>query len=391
MRGQKGVISIAFVIVMAVASTAGAVTFMALGQQRGDRDARQRLQSLYIAEAGIEKGIWYLKTPTGSGGMGSSWRPTNHTESFGAGQVVLKIEDVSAGRIRLTSTGQTGVQSQSISKEFDSSGLPAAFNYALFVGGALSLGTSTLVTGQTTGVIFGNGAISVGASAVVAGGPIQVAPGGSVSGPGVYTTAPPPSPLPTLPALDQTYYNAYINTAIAGGPGVVIGSQSYVDLAVNGTHYVQGNVTLSGTTTGSGRIVASGRISLATSAIVNSGIDLMAGASVSIGTSAIVNNSLAFARTSVTLANSAHFTGTLVSAGTMTLNNSSVFTGAIYAAGSVIEHNSAIVVGSMVIGGSSVLHNSSTSTYNSAVLPASIPGIPGSGIYVPVAKSWKKL
>jgi len=46
---------------------------------------------LWLAEAGLQKGIWNLKTPTGSGGQGESWTTAGTTENLGGGSYTMVV------------------------------------------------------------------------------------------------------------------------------------------------------------------------------------------------------------------------------------------------------------------------------------------------------------
>ncbi|GEM_PF-2594735 len=49
-------------------------------------------QLFWLAEAGMQKGIWNLKTPSGSGGQGESWTTAGTTESLGDGSYTMVVE-----------------------------------------------------------------------------------------------------------------------------------------------------------------------------------------------------------------------------------------------------------------------------------------------------------
>ena len=45
----------------------------------------------WLAEAGLQKGIWNLKTPSGSGGQGESWTTAGTTENLGDGSYTMAV------------------------------------------------------------------------------------------------------------------------------------------------------------------------------------------------------------------------------------------------------------------------------------------------------------
>ena len=48
-------------------------------------------QVLWLAEAGLQKGIWDLKTPTGGGGQGETWTTAGTTENLGNGSYTMGV------------------------------------------------------------------------------------------------------------------------------------------------------------------------------------------------------------------------------------------------------------------------------------------------------------
>jgi len=49
-------------------------------------------KALWLAEAGIQKAIWDLKTPIGSGGQGENWITFGTTENLGGGNYMMVVE-----------------------------------------------------------------------------------------------------------------------------------------------------------------------------------------------------------------------------------------------------------------------------------------------------------
>ncbi len=49
-------------------------------------------QTFWLAEAGLHKAIWNLKTPAGSGGRGEGWTTAGTTENLGAGSYTMVVE-----------------------------------------------------------------------------------------------------------------------------------------------------------------------------------------------------------------------------------------------------------------------------------------------------------
>lgn len=49
-------------------------------------------KALWLAEAGLQKAIWNLMTPVGSGGQGESWTTTGIAENLGDGNYAMAVE-----------------------------------------------------------------------------------------------------------------------------------------------------------------------------------------------------------------------------------------------------------------------------------------------------------
>ncbi len=49
------------------------------------------MKTFWLAEAGLQKGIWNLKTPTGSGGQGENWTTAGTTENLSGGSYTLVV------------------------------------------------------------------------------------------------------------------------------------------------------------------------------------------------------------------------------------------------------------------------------------------------------------
>ncbi len=70
---------------------------------------RDSTEAFYIAEAGIDKALWYLNTPEDNGGEGLDWRPNEEQESYPAvstNYYQLTVEDTAEQDvIKITSRG----------------------------------------------------------------------------------------------------------------------------------------------------------------------------------------------------------------------------------------------------------------------------------------------
>ena len=96
MRGlsaKRGVVLIMTFIIMATltAMTAGFL-FMTSTQLKGSGYDTVSAKALWLAEAGLQKAVWNLKTPAGSGGQGEDWTTAGTEESSGDGSYNMVVE-----------------------------------------------------------------------------------------------------------------------------------------------------------------------------------------------------------------------------------------------------------------------------------------------------------
>jgi len=215
------------------------------------------IESFYVADAGINKAIWYLGTPTGSGGKGISWRATGSYEAFGWGGFLLTVRDYATNEVQIISTGEvTGIM-KTVSQVVTIGGLPAAFDYAVYC----NTGTAFSGNVNVEGDVYMNGNSSFGSNCRFTDGYVYHPAGTSLSGSGTWTDGGAVNPVPVFPVFDSSYYDNLITAA----QGVPSGSQTYNNTTLNlagSTIYVNGDVTISGNTTinGPGTIVATGTI-----------------------------------------------------------------------------------------------------------------------------------
>jgi len=261
MRRRKGNIILIFIMLMFLASTVGAFLFLVSGTVRTMTSSLNSTKALYLAEAGLNKGLWYLLTPIAQGGMGIHWRPSNHSENFGSGSFTISVTDsIVDDKVVLRSTGRAGFDERTVQFSLKREGLPLAFDYALFNYDGLGLLGNTNVWGDIH-VVDGNAYIAWPCD--IEDGEVTVAPGYSVSGNGEYEVGETPDPLPQMPSIDHSYYDDQIAQVYSGGPNVLIGDQNFDDYNLDGqTIYVSGEVELEGDITGGGVIVATGDIDI---------------------------------------------------------------------------------------------------------------------------------
>lgn len=91
-RNQRGVILIStFIILVALTSMMVVFLFLTSVQTVGVGAGIPDSKALWLAEAGLQKAIWNLKTPTGSGGQGESWTTTGTTENLADGSYTMVV------------------------------------------------------------------------------------------------------------------------------------------------------------------------------------------------------------------------------------------------------------------------------------------------------------
>jgi hypothetical protein len=90
MRGSVLIMALALVILLVSLVGGYLFTVGALVANSGweETDAK----TLWLAEAGLQKAIWNLKTPAGSGGQGEGWTTAGTTENLGDGTCTMVVE-----------------------------------------------------------------------------------------------------------------------------------------------------------------------------------------------------------------------------------------------------------------------------------------------------------
>ena len=153
-RSFKGNILITFLLISVFALIIFSLFFMLSGKLKGSSAESLRTKALYIAEAGIQKAIWYITTPSSQGGKGSGWRTGGLSEAFGGGNYTMIVVSASqADQILITSSGEVAGVSRTLQVKIGASSLPAAFDYALYNNGNLTVKGSVTIGGD----IFANG------------------------------------------------------------------------------------------------------------------------------------------------------------------------------------------------------------------------------------------
>lgn len=92
-KGQSGAISIfTFVVMLTLIAITVAFLYMISIRIKSSGFELASAQAFWLAEAGIQKAIWNLKTPIASGGQGENWTTAGVTESLGDGSYTMVVE-----------------------------------------------------------------------------------------------------------------------------------------------------------------------------------------------------------------------------------------------------------------------------------------------------------
>jgi Tfp pilus assembly protein PilX len=86
------VLILTFIIMITLTVITASFLYMTSVQTRGAGYGIAGSKALWLAEAGIQKAIWNLKTPVASGGKGEDWITSSTKEDLGSGSYTLKVE-----------------------------------------------------------------------------------------------------------------------------------------------------------------------------------------------------------------------------------------------------------------------------------------------------------
>lgn len=92
MRKNGAALILTFLIMVTTASVVIGFLLMISTQARETGSDAASSKALWLAEAGLQKAIWNLKTPLGSGGQGEDWETTGTTESLGDGNYTMLVD-----------------------------------------------------------------------------------------------------------------------------------------------------------------------------------------------------------------------------------------------------------------------------------------------------------
>ena len=91
---QEGfVLLLTLLIMTSLSAIAGALVVSLTADFRQVAIRANDAKAFWIAEAGVEKAIWNLKTPVVSGGLGENWTTLGMTENLAGGNYLMEVTD----------------------------------------------------------------------------------------------------------------------------------------------------------------------------------------------------------------------------------------------------------------------------------------------------------
>lgn len=89
---EKGtVLLLTFIMMASLTAITVSFLYMTSTQLKGSGYDLASSKALWLAEAGIQKAVWNLKTPIGSGGEGEDWATSGSTENLGDGSYTMVV------------------------------------------------------------------------------------------------------------------------------------------------------------------------------------------------------------------------------------------------------------------------------------------------------------
>jgi len=243
LSNQKGIALLTTLIFVFILVTFGvALLTMTSNDIKLSALQRDSTEAFYVAEAGIDKALWYLNTPEDNGGEGLDWRPNEYQESYPAvstNYYQLTVENTDEQDIiKITSRGVVSdgnkvYGSRKIEVEAKKAISPSpsllVYNYAVATEGNLTL-KGIIVNDD----VHSNGNISVTAQKVTING-VATASGerndrGSVS-----------HEKQMYPRIDFEYYKGL---AIATGTYYGDSKEFNTVETITGIHFIEGDVKI---------------------------------------------------------------------------------------------------------------------------------------------------
>jgi hypothetical protein len=377
-KNSKGNILITFIMITAL--TIMVFVFISLMIVRlKDSDIRSdEAKAFYIADAGIEKAVWYLLTPTASGGKGITWRTNGTSESYSGGTIYLYVKELVTGEVTIISTGDVSGTRKTIKQVMVAGGLPSAFSYGIYSYTPLLLENNTTVNGD----VYVNGNVTLTGTSKVLSGEIYHPSGTSINGgaQSTYTDGGAGTNPPTNPTFDKSYYTALISTAASSGiSDVYYNSAQTVNL--NGaTMYIKGGLSCNAAITfvGPGTIVTSGSMTFNQAITITNTVSFISSGSVSINGDFTANTgTVIYSDSGITINGSPRINvGTIISDADISVPSDMTFNGLLYATGTVRLQNNCKITGAVVSGavtGNTDLVGNVVITYDATKFATTLP------------------
>jgi uncharacterized Zn-binding protein involved in type VI secretion len=330
------------------------------------------IESFYVADAGVNKAIWYLGTPTGSGGRGLTWRVTGTYEAFGWGGFLLTVRDYATNEVEIISTGEVSGIMKTVSQVVTLGGLPAAFDYAVYC----NTGTAFSGNVNVQGDVYMNGSSSFGSNCRFTDGYVYHPTGTTLSGGGTWTDGGAENPVPTFPSFDSSYYDGLIATA----QGVPAGNQTYSNTTVNlngQTIYVKGNVTISGNTTinGPGQIVATGTINQSGNTYTSALVKFVANGAMGISGNTYTSGADYYSATSISgSGNTRVDVGSMLTKGAVSLSGNLNLSGIVFAnSGTSFISGNPVIRGALIASHFGSFSGNANVVFDESKFPSTMP------------------
>jgi hypothetical protein len=374
-KNSKGNLLLTFIILIALTMTI--FSFLSITGVRVKESGVKvtEYDSFYIAEAGLNKAMWYLGTPVIEGGKGFYWRATNFYEAYGWGGYYLTVLDTEvSGEVLIIATGEAGGSTKNISQVVEIGGLPQVFDYAVFNNAGINMSGNAEIDGS----IFINGNTHFSGSATVTDGSVYHPLGTTITGGGTYTDGGEPTPVPTFPSFDTSYYSGLISAA----GGVSAGDLEYKNTTVNldgATIYVNGDIKVSGTTTfnGPGIVVATGNIEMSGSTYSTESVKFISNGVISMSGNSYTSGATFYSASSIAASGTYRInTGCMLTYGNLDISGNVNVSGMLFAVGQISLSGNPVISGSMVSGalqGVTGLSGNTRITYDESMLPEQLP------------------
>jgi cytoskeletal protein CcmA (bactofilin family) len=383
---KKGNILVTFILLVGISAVLLSFIYLVTARISDTASYKNRTRAFYIAEAGLSKALWYLMTPVGDGGYGSTWRTGGVTESFGGGQYTISVADKDASTLTIVSAGEINGTTKTLTQDLAKGSSSSSFTNAVYGDGNMSLSGHSTINGP----VFTDGNITLTGSSSIDGA-VSLPPGHTISG-GSATVV---SPNPPAPSLETSYYDSRIADAMAVPAGNMSISSTY-NLG-GGTLYVHGNLSVSSGITGGGTIVVTGTFSKSGSYNVDSNTTIISNGNMYIsGSGNISSGAVLYSANDIYISGGGDITGSILSLKGIAASGNGRIIGVVYSGtgltGETEITGNRSIIGSIISRGPSAFSGNVDIIFDPTKIPSSIPGIVGGSSPMSKVKgTWKEL